>query len=169
MKVYFLFLIITLLPVRVFAEAQTCSRVVQVNYQEILVDASSSKKGEGLRYYLEKDDVACKYLNEYQNNIRPTWQGAIISSIGSFMILYALLSSGNSMDKDKRNFFVMGGASVIFGNYLYAKTRQFQNEDLLNRAIDEYNQRNIPKIYFSPARDVDNSPTGLGIGITQEF
>ena len=29
----------------------TCSRIATINYQDILIDTSSTKKGEGLRYY----------------------------------------------------------------------------------------------------------------------
>jgi hypothetical protein len=35
-------------------------------------------------------------------------------------------------------------------NFFVAKTLEITNEENLNRAIEEYNKRNLPKIYFSP-------------------
>ncbi|HLW56607.1 MAG TPA: hypothetical protein VKY27_04425, partial [Bacteriovoracaceae bacterium] len=66
-----LILILLLNSLSVFA-AETCSRVAIINYQEVLVDVSSSNRGEGLRFYLEKDEVAKGLLDEYQENNRPT-------------------------------------------------------------------------------------------------
>lgn len=45
---------------------KTCSRVATINYQQVLVDAGSNKKGEGLRFYLEKDPISKKLLDKYQ-------------------------------------------------------------------------------------------------------
>ena len=46
--------------------AETCSRVASINYQEVLIDVSSNNRGEGLRYYLAKDQIA-KELLDYLN------------------------------------------------------------------------------------------------------
>lgn len=148
---------------------ETCSRVATINYQEVLVDVSSKNRGEGLRYYLEKDDVAKELLNEYQDNNRPTWKSAALSTLGTAMILGGLLrtSGGDNETVTSRNFLLFGGATMIAVSYLVSKTNQYNNEYLLLQSIEEYNKRNTPKIFFSPT-DPRNG-AGLGIGIGQEF
>jgi len=49
-----------------------------------------------------------------------------------------------------QNIYLITGASIILVNFLVARTMEFTNEVNLNRAVEEYNKRNLPKIYFSP-------------------
>jgi len=147
--------------------AETCSRLATINYQEVLVDVSSSNRGEGLRYYLEKDQIAKELLDEYQDNNRPTWKSAAMSTLGSAMLLGGLLrtNEGENETLTSRNFLFFGGATLIGVSYLISKTNQFNNEYLLSKSIEEYNKRNTPRIFFSPTDDGN----GLGLGIGQEF
>ncbi len=149
--------------------AQTCSRVATINYQEVLVDVSNATRGEGLRYYLEKDEVSKALLNEYQENNRPTWKRAALSTLGTAMILGGLLrtSGGDEGGITGKNFLLFGGATMIGISYLISKTNQYNNEYLLLRSIEEYNKRNTPKIFFAPT-DLKQG-IGGGIGIGQEF
>ena len=152
----------------VFA-AETCSRVATVNYQEILVDVSSKNRGEGLRYYLEKDQVSKDLLDEYQKNNNPTWKSAAMSTVGTGMLLGGLVSSSSSGGGGvtSQSFLLFGGATLIAVSYLYSKTIQYNNEYLLYKSVEEYNKRNTPKIFFSPT-DPKNG-MGLGVGVGQEF
>ena len=147
--------------------AETCSRVATINYQDVLVDVSSSNRGEGLRYYLEKDQVAKELLDEYQDNNRPTWKGAAMSTLGTAMILGGFLRTTGGEDETftSKNFLIVGGATLIGVSYLISKTKQYSNEYLLLKSIDEYNKRNTPSIFFAPTGD----GKGLGIGVGQEY
>ncbi len=149
--------------------AQTCSRVASINYQEVLVDVSNATRGEGLRYYLEKDEIAKGLLNEYQENNRPTWKRAALSTLGTAMLLGGLLrsSGGDGGGLTGKNFLLFGGATMIGISYLISKTNQYNNEYLLLRSVGEYNKRNTPKIFFSPTDP--SQGMGAGIGIGQEF
>ena len=149
--------------------ASTCSRVATINYQEVLVDVSNATRGEGLRYYLEKDEVAKSLLNEYQENNRPTWKRAALSTLGTAMLLGGLLrtSGGDEEGLMGKNFLLFGGATMIGISYLISKTNQYNNEYLLLRSIEEYNKRNTPKIFFAPTDPKHG--LGAGIGIGQEF
>lgn len=149
--------------------AQTCSRVATINYQEVLVDVSSKKRGEGLRYYLEKDEIAKSLLNEYQENNRPTWKRAALSTLGTAMVLAGFLrsSKGDEGTLSSKDFLLFGGATMIAMSFLISKTNQYNNEYLLLKSIDEYNKRNTPKIFFSPTNPKNG--LGAGIGIGQEF
>lgn len=162
-------LISYLLATQLAWAAETCSRVATINYQEVLVDVSSNNKGEGLRYYLEKDEVARSLLNEYQENYRPTWRSAAMSTLGTVMILGGLLrpSEGENETLTSKNFLLFGGATVIAISYIISKTNSYNNEYLLSKSVEEYNKRNTPKIYFSPT-DPKNG-MGLGVGVGQEF
>ena len=59
--------VVMLVRISYVMATDTCSRIAIINHQEILTDTNTGNKGEGLRYYLERDDVAKKYLNIYQD------------------------------------------------------------------------------------------------------
>jgi hypothetical protein len=149
--------------------ADTCSRVATINYQEVLVDLSTKNRGEGLRYYLEKDQISEDLLDEYQKNNRPTWRSAALSTLGTAMVLGGLLrtSDGEQDTITSRNLLLFGGATMIAVSYLIYKTNQYNNEYLLLKSVEEYNKRNTPKIFLAPTDP--KSGIGGGIGIGQEF
>lgn len=151
------------------AANQNCSRVAEINYQEVLVDTSSNDLGEGLRYYLQKDEVAKKLLDEYQENNRPTWKSAFLSTIGSTMILFGILrtTSGEGETLTNKNTLIFGGASLVATSYLISQTSQYNNEWLLQKSVEEYNKRNTPRIFFSTGSPQGGS--GLGLGIQKGF
>jgi hypothetical protein len=149
--------------------AETCSRVATINYQEVLVDVSSNNRGEGLRYYLEKDQVAKSLLDEYQDNAKPSWKTAALSTLGTGMILGGILRTGSGENESftNRNVLLVGGITMIAVSYLISRTSQYKNEYLLQKSVDEYNKRNTPKIYLTPL-DTQKG-MGLGVGVGQEF
>ncbi len=150
-----LFIIATLLfSTFISANDETCSRVAVINQQEILIDPSSSLKGEGLRYHLEKDKVALSYLNDYQSSQEDIWRPAIMGTVGSGLVLSAFLT--NPSTNTKRTL-IASGAVVLVLNYLLSKTIQTANEELLYRSIDEYNKRQEPKIFLK-SDDSINTP-----------
>lgn len=149
--------------------AETCSRIATINYQEVLVDVSSKNRGEGLRYYLEKDQVSKELLDQYQKNNKSTWKSAALSTLGTGMVLAGILrtSQGEKEAFTGRNFLIFGGLSTIIVSYFVAKTIELNNEALLTRSVEEYNKRNTPRIFFAPT-DL-KSGAGIGVGIGQEF
>lgn len=124
-----------------------CSRTAIIGHQEILVDTSSSQKGEGLRFFLEQDPAAKSYLDEYQDNSHIRWQNAALGTAGTGLIIAGILSNVSS--ETRQNLYV-SGVSLILVNFLVARTLEMTNERNLVRAIDEYNKRNLPRIHFSP-------------------
>lgn len=149
--------------------AETCSRVATINYQEVLVDVSSNNRGEGLRYYLEKDQPAKGLLDEYQENNRPSWKNAALSTLGTGMIAGGILRTGSGEGESftNRNVLIVGGISMIAISYLVSRTNQYKNEYLLQKSVEEYNKRNTPKIYLTPL-DTQKG-MGVGAGLSQEF
>lgn len=150
--------------------AETCSRVATINYQDVLVDVSSNNRGEGLRYYLEKDRIAKDLLDEYQEENRPSWKTAALSTAGTAMIAVGLLrtGSGESESYTSRDALLVGGVSAIAVSYLISRTNQYKNEYLLQQSVDEYNKRNTPKIFLTPL-GTKKENMGMGVGIGQEF
>lgn len=161
-------LLIFILSFRAIAD-ETCSRTATINYQEVLVDVSASYRGEGLRYYLEKDQVSKDLLDEYQENNRPTWKSAAMSTIGTAMVLGGFLRSDSKANETfaSKNVLIFGGATLIAVSYLMSKTNQYSNEHLLYKAVEEYNKRNTPRIYFGPVGSIDN--IGVGAGLQKDF
>ncbi len=125
---------------------ETCSRIAVINYQEVLVDSNVSEKGEGLRYHLEKDPVALELLNTYQKNSAIRWPNAILGTAGTGLLLFGFFTS----DSQDRQIYLISSGAVILVNFLVARTLEVANESNLNKAVEEYNKRNLPKIYFSP-------------------
>ncbi len=145
---------------------ETCSRVAVINFQEVLIDSNSSEKGEGLRYHLEKDPVAKMHLDTYQKNSRFVWPSAIIGTAGTGLILYGFF---NSDSEDRRIFLISGGATLLV-NYLIARTLEVTNEVNLNKATEEYNKRNLPKIFFNPDESQGQlSLPGTKFGLAQQW
>lgn len=149
--------------------AETCSRVATINYQEVLVDVSSRNRGEGLRYYLQKDKVAKDLLDQYQTNNRSTWRSAALSTLGTGMILGGILrtSDGKNESITNKNFLIIGGLTLITVNYFVSRTLEYNNEQILSQSVEEYNKRNTPKIFFSPTDPKQGF--GFGVGAAQEF
>ncbi len=165
LKIGFIF-ILNLIALTTFA-AETCSRVAIINYQEVLVDAGSNKKGEGLRYYLEKDAQSKELLDEYQEKNKPTIWGAATSTVGSLMILTGLTQTSKASNSQNKNTLIFGGGILVAISYLTSKTIQYNNENLLKNAVDQYNKRNLPRIYFSPNQE--DGKLGFGLGVSREF
>ncbi len=140
---------------------QICSRVAVVNYQEVLVDHGSSQKGEGLRYLLEKDAEAEKYLKFYQEGSKTKWGSAVAGTIGSALLFAGVLTS---KEQNNRNALIAVGAGIIGINFIVSKTMEINNETNLNRAIDEYNRRNLPRIHFDITSD-----SGLIFNVTKDY
>ncbi len=156
--------------------AETCSRVAIINFQEVLVDTSTSRKGEGLRYHLAKDKMALSYLDKYQDKSRPMWLTAALSTAGASLVIAGIFQhgdQGSSQFSDKKAFFI-GGAAMITLSYLISKTIEYNNTGLLVSAIEEYNKRNLPRIYFSPYKaklksNTQSESIGVSAGIIKEF
>jgi len=150
--------------------SETCSRLAIVNYQEILVDPSSTSKGEGLRYYLEKDEKAKTLLDEYQSNNAPKWQTSALSTIGSVLFFGGVLRSNSNNDEGltSRNSLMITGATFITLSYLISRTIQHKNEFILSGAVQEYNKRNLPRIFFNPFDPITGT-SGASIGISRDF
>lgn len=136
---------------------ETCSRTAIINQQEVLVDANSTQKGEGLRFYLEKDKVASEYLEKYQKGTSVKWYSAALGTAGTSMIIGSFFVNGNSNNKQS---LMIGGATAIIINFLMSRTIEASNEKNLNKAVQEYNKRNLPRIDFNQSSyRKDNSPS----------
>ncbi len=133
------------------------------------MDVSSRNRGEGLRYYLQKDQVSKALLDEYQENNKLNWKSAAFSTLGAGMILFGVLrtSEGENETVTSKNFLILGGLTLITVNYFVSRTMEYNNERLLSQSVEEYNKRNTPKIFFSPT-DPQNG-YGFGVGASQEF
>lgn len=137
---------------------ETCSRVANVNYQEILVDSNQSQKGEGLRFYLQNDEIAKGYLDSYQKNSARNWPTAALGTLGTGVALTGIFMSDDQL---KQTLLLTGGAMLLV-NFLFAKTLMKANETNLIKAIEEYNKRNLPKIQFDPtASNSEKSKSGV--------
>ena len=163
-------LIVSWLMVLSAQAVETCSRVATINYQEVLVDVSSKNKGEGLRYYLQKDPVSKSLLDEYQQKNQTTWKSAALSTLGTGMVIAGLIRTNDGKNENftGKNFLIFGGLGTIIVSYFVAKTIEVNNETILNRSVEEYNKRNTPRIFFAPSTDF-KSGTGMGVGVGQEF
>lgn len=162
-----LIVILLLLPSFGLA-SESCNRIAVVNYREIPVDTGNTP-GEGLRYFLEKDPVSEELLNQYQEEMQqPKWS-TIMSSTGSFMLLGSLLQTNDKAEGvQNKNTLLFGGALLVTLSFILTKTLQYNAQETLQNAVDQYNKRNSPRIYFSPYGRNNERP-GVTIGVQQEF
>ncbi|TDJ08990.1 MAG: hypothetical protein E2O68_01135 [Deltaproteobacteria bacterium] len=140
-------LIITLFSLQVAQANDVCSRICMVNDQEILIDLNTNQKGEGLRNYLEKDSVASMYLEKYQKNNEFHWTDAALGTAGAVMVGVGLLAN---LETKQKTAVAVSGAVLIVANFVIGYSLKNANEKNLERAIEEYNKRNEPKIFMSP-------------------
>ena len=162
---FFLVILFIFSSTSIFA-VETCSRTAIINYQEVLVDSNSSQRGEGLRYHLEKDPIAKELLDTYQRNSALKWPSAVIGTTGTGLLLYGFFNS----DSENRRLYIISGTATILVNFLIARTIEVSNESNLKRAIEEYNKRNLPKIFF----EVEGSQSYIDyskvkIGLAQQW
>ena len=151
---------------------ETCSRTAFIKYQEILVDTNFTLKGEGLRYYLEKDSEAKYYLDRYQEGTKLKWENAILGTIGTGLLLAGIFKNTDDINpqtmqekKKKRMDLLVGGSFIIAIHFFAAFISEQHNEENLHRAIQEYNKRNLPHIEFNPlANDTKGrSPSNIPV------
>ena len=144
---------------------ETCSRTAIINYQEVLVDTTSNQKGEGLRYYLEKDLIDKEYLDKYQEGSHLQWYQAVPGSVGTAMLLGGIIGAS---DSNKRSL-IIGGAALIAVNFLVAKTFEAANEENLQKAVEEYNKRNLPLIHFNEGNEQNTKPEAFSPSILLNY
>ncbi len=162
MKFLFIFnCLIHILNCQSISAAETCSRIAIINFQEVLVDTSSTQKGESLKYHLEKDPKAKMYLEAYQKGIQTKWQSAALGTAGTSLMLGSLITH----NKEKQKTFLIGGAILIAINFFVTKTLENTNENNLIKAIEEYNKKNLPKIYLNSSNDDLSSKALANISI----
>lgn len=138
-----------------------CSRTVEINSQEVLIDLNSTQKGEGLKSYLEKDPQASSYYEKYQEGNKFKWQDTILGTGGTIAVLTGLsLGSQNS----SKSTFIITGAAMIAAHFLLGYSLKKSNEGNLEKAIEEYNKRNFPKINVS-----ENNTNNILLAHTWEF
>lgn len=129
----------------------TCSRTAVVNYQKILVDMSSRKKGEGLRHYLSKDPKSLALLDQYQEENRSNIASAIIGTTATGLIIGGITTNN---DNSTRQSLIISGVALLITNFLFSRTIESNNEQYLKKAVEVYNKSNLPRIYFN----VDDQP-----------
>jgi len=153
----------------VHSNPEICSRVALINYQEVLVDLSSSQKGEGLRYYLEKDKVSKKLLDKYQKEGQVNLKTTLLGSAGTLTLLSSLFLN---TDKSTKKTLRFSGVFLLIINFLLANSYEENNEIFLKRAVEEYNKRNLPKIEFPSLTEAEKEKCcnpNLIIGKTWSF
>ena len=144
-KVFLVIFFFFTMSSKVHSNPEICSRVALINYQEVLVDLSSSQKGEGLRYYLEKDKVSKQLLDKYQTEGKVNWKTTFIGSAGTLTLLSSLFLN---TDKSTKKTLRFSGVFLLIINFLLANSYEENNEVFLRKAVEEYNKRNLPKIEF---------------------
>ena len=140
-------LILGLFVLLVFLEsglaAKSCERAAIINHQEIPLEIISRRKGDGLRPYLEKDKEALRYLDLYQERNRIHPFNTLLGIVGPGFLLTGLVLESKA---EQKKTFLTWGAVLVVTNFLVTKTIQGTSEFYLEKAVEEYNKRNSPKI-----------------------
>lgn len=139
-----------------------------VNFQEILVDTNSAHKADGLRPYLQKDEKSLQLLNVYQEKSRIKWPNTVLGTLGTVMLLIGVTLS---KDTNSRGAILAVGGGIFGLNFIVGRSLEQSNEINLMRAIEEYNKRNTPRIYFdNPSFLQQSSPkSGASLNFSTDF
>jgi len=128
----------------------------------VLIDTNSSQKGDGIKYYLYKDETSKKYFDEYQKGTKIKWKNVVPGTIGTLLTLAGFVFD---IDDRQKRTFIISGLSLFTINFLVSKTLEYNNEQYLLRAIEEYNKRNLPTIHFSPIDNSQIMPSNLEVNV----
>ena len=123
--------------------AKSCGRTATINHQEIPLEIISGGKGDGLRSYLEKDKEAMRYFDLYQERNRIHPFNTLLGIVGPGFLLTGLALESRS---EHKKTFLTWGSVLVVTNFLVTKTIQGTGELYLEKAVEEYNKRNSPKI-----------------------
>jgi len=129
----------------IFAQ-DSCGRIATVNYQDIFIDSSSTKKGEGLRNFLAQTPESLTLLNEYQKNTSPNYVIAGASTVGFTLLLLGLTSNRESGGFYSKESLVSTGLVIMALSLVTSQTLKRQNEDRLMESIELYNSNGGPQI-----------------------
>ena len=143
-----------------------CERVAVINHQEVLLETTSRSKGEGLRPYLEKDEEALRHFERYQERNRIYPFNTLLGIAGPGLLLTGLVLDSGSKQKKS---FLGWGAVLVVTNFLVTKTIQGASESHLEKAIEEYNKRNFPKIDFNTYSPKAPRSGSLAFGIKKDW
>ena len=73
-----------------------------------------------------------------------------MGSVGTGLLIGGILAAKNNLLE--RQSLIAVGSTLLVLNFFLAQALKSQNENLLFKAIKEYNKENLPKIYFIPYR-----------------
>lgn len=132
----FLFLTLCIFTSNSSHAIEACSRIAMYNYQEILIDSTTSKKGEGLRPLLQKEPEALRKLEIYQKNADLKWPNAVVGSIGVGLIATSLALKESSA----KSTYLVSGLTTMLLNFFISKTLEITNEKNLDEAISIFNK-----------------------------
>lgn len=114
-----------------------------------------------MKSYLEKDSQANSYYEKYQEGNKFKWQDTLLGTGGGLAVLTGLsLGSQNT----SKNTFIIAGVSMIALQFIIGYSVKRSNESNLEKAIEEYNKRNFPKINVT-----ENEGKNIFLAHTWEF
>lgn len=90
--------------------------------------------------------MASDFLEKYQDGTKVQWHNAALGTLGTTMIISSFFV--NSTGGNKKTLLIGGITSIVI-NFLMARTQESSNEKNLDRAILEYNKRNLPQIEYN--------------------
>lgn len=145
LNLFLAFSLVMLPTCNLFAQ-DSCGRVATINYQDIFIDSSSTKKGEGLRNFLAQSPESLALLNEYQENTRPNYWIAGSSTAGFMLIILGLMSTRKTGTYYSKQSLMTTGVVVMALSLVTSQTLKRQNEDRLMESIEIYNSTGGPQI-----------------------
>lgn len=160
----YLLIILCFSSLKIFSAELNCGRTAIVDQKTVLIDAGSRCLGEGLRFYLEKDPEALKHFNLYQEGQKINWFRAGLSMGGTGLLIGGLLlDNGSNSGVLQRDSLIYSGALFVLISYVLTKTHNYNNERHLQKSIEEYNKRSLPKIKFGPIYQKRQSGYDVGV------
>lgn len=120
-----------------------CDRPFSYRGEIYSVDSPLSQDASTLKYFVKDVGASNQLIEEYQSNLKDSKTSAYIGTLGILMFVFSNLigkqfSSGSSQAVTQA--FRIGGASFALGGFFFTYSSLNQNENLIPKAVEAYNQ-----------------------------
>lgn len=115
---------------------QDCQRKAVIGNKKYVIDILSTKKGEGLRYTMQRDPFALELLEKYQHDSKKIKYAAYTGTPALILTGWRMAQA----DEVGKDLLFWTGITGILGSYLWGQMLSNSNEDTLENAVSTYNR-----------------------------
>jgi hypothetical protein len=120
-----------------------CDRPFVIHGETYSADSPQAQDAQTLRYFVKSVPEAESHLIKYQDNRKSSKSSAYIGTLGLVMLVFSNTIANQFDDASRdsvRNTMKIAGLSLAAGGFFFTFTYLNENEKLIPKAVDAYNQ-----------------------------